>query len=466
MSVIGAAPSGRAADELATATGIPSSTLHRLLIDAGRNGGLPRGCVLVVDEAGMAETRILAPLLHLVERAEGKAILVGDPSQLPAVGAGGLYAALCEQLGTLELTENRRQHDLTERHALARLRGGDPEPYLAHAAKRGRLSIDEDTTVAKQRLLEDWWQTASNDPIAAVMIAYRRADIRELNDAAHALMLRAGRLGEKACALGEREFRVGDRVLCRHNDLRLGLQNGTRATIVDLDPGTLTLCTDQGALRSAPLEYAGKFLDHGYALTGHAAQGATVDRAFVLVEDRGALHEWGYVACSRARNETRLYLATPPFEPDVSGHRPGREGAPERTARALERSNAEPLALDQMTPRPDIEARLHARRQDELQRQRDRASESLGTARSKLNQLGWWKRGDQRVKLEREAAFQELALRGLDKKVGELARTPQPRARQMPGLDRDHEHPTRSHRPEPPGQRVPQREPPSLGLER
>jgi len=38
----------------------------------------------------MAETRVLAPLLELVERAEGRAILVGDPAQLPAVGPGRL----------------------------------------------------------------------------------------------------------------------------------------------------------------------------------------------------------------------------------------------------------------------------------------------------------------------------------------------------------------------------------------
>src|SRR4029079_9630606 len=88
--VLGAAPSGRAADELQTATGVPSSTLHRLLLDAHREGGLPHGCVLVVDEAGMAETRILAPVLQLVEQAHGRAILVGDPHQLPPVGAGGL----------------------------------------------------------------------------------------------------------------------------------------------------------------------------------------------------------------------------------------------------------------------------------------------------------------------------------------------------------------------------------------
>jgi ATP-dependent exoDNAse (exonuclease V) alpha subunit len=181
MPVLGAAPSGRAADELADSTGVPSSTLHRLLLDAQREGGLPRGCVLVVDEAGMAETRVLAPLLELVDRAEGKAILVGDPRQLSAVGAGGLYPALCERLGVIELSENRRQRDLSERQALARLRAGDPEPYLAHAASRGRLQVADDATVAKQRLLEDWWQIAQHDLCGTVMLAYGRADVRDLN---------------------------------------------------------------------------------------------------------------------------------------------------------------------------------------------------------------------------------------------------------------------------------------------
>ena len=233
-----------------------------------------------------------------------------------------------KQLGAIELTENRRQHEPSERQALARLRRGDPEPYLTYAAKHGRLQVDDDPTAAKQRLLEDWWQSSALDPAGSVMIAYRRTDIRDLNQAAHALMLRADRLGPDALLLGEREFRVGDRVLCRQNDPRLGLRNGTRATITDLDQTTLTLRTDQGALRRTPVAYAAKHLDHGYALTGHAAQGATVDRAFVLVEDRGALQEWGYVACSRARRETRLYLATPPLDPDLPGRRPATRPGP------------------------------------------------------------------------------------------------------------------------------------------
>jgi conjugative relaxase-like TrwC/TraI family protein len=195
LLVLGAAPSGRAADELQGATGVPSSTLHRLLLDAHRVGGLPRGTVLVVDEAGMAETRILAPVLDLVERAEGRAILVGDPHQLPSVGAGGLFPALCERLGAIDLTDNRRQHELTERRALALLRQGEPETYLAHAARGGRLHLEDDPTTAKQRLLEDWWQTAQHDLPGTVMLAHRRSDVRELNEAARKLLTRAGHSG-------------------------------------------------------------------------------------------------------------------------------------------------------------------------------------------------------------------------------------------------------------------------------
>ena len=161
----------------------------------------------------MAETRVLAPLLQEVDRAEGKLLLVGDPAQLPAVGAGGLYPALCDRLGAIELHENRRQRDPREREALARLRTGDPEPYLAHAARAGRLAIDEDPLEAKQRLLADWWRDARRDPAGSVMLAYRRSDVDELNEAAHALMRQDGRLGGEAVTLEEREFRPGEHPL-------------------------------------------------------------------------------------------------------------------------------------------------------------------------------------------------------------------------------------------------------------
>ncbi len=424
VPVLGAAPSGRAADELATATGIRSTTIHRLLLDAQREGGLPRACVLVVDEAGMAETRVLTPLLSLVDDAAGKAILVGDPGQLPAIGAGGLFPALCDHLGAIGLSKNRRQRDPAERDALKRLRMGVPEPYLSYAASSGRLHLYDGATSAKQQLLEDWWQAAERDLGGTVMLAYRRNDVRDLNDAARALMLRTGRLGPEELQLGRREFRVGDRAICRQNDARCDVRNGTRGTVVDLDLESqmLILQTDSGARCRIKAHYAVEHLDHAYALTGHAAQGATVNHAFVLLGDGGALREWGYVACSRARAETHLYVGAHGLDPEAHRLTPERGSASERAARALTMSSSEALALDRMavTPPSDASLRTLADRRRHLEGACLRAEERLTEAEAKLTQLGWRGRRRNGPELRAEIGMQRAALRIAAQQLAEL----------------------------------------------
>lgn len=409
VAVLGAAPSGRAADELAAATGIHSSTLHRLLFEAHREGGLPHGCLLVIDEAGMAETRILAPLLRLVEQADGKALLVGDPGQLPAVGAGGLYQALCERLGAISLIDNLRQRELSERQALARLRAGDPEPYLAFAAGRGRLLVAEDPLVVRARLLGDWWQAAKCDLAGSVMLAHRRADVAELNEAARTLLAEEGRLGRERLLVGELEFRAGDRVICRRNCDLVGVRNGTRGTLegVDRNRGALAVVTDAGERRTLPSWYVSAgFVDHGYALTGHAAQGATFERAFVLARGEGALQEWGYVVCSRARSETRLYLAESEHEREAHGRTLEEKQGTRRLAEALTRSASERLAVETSGARPNP----REARRSQLEAACARAEQRLAEARAELEKLGWWERRRRGPELHSELAFQQAAL--------------------------------------------------------
>jgi ATP-dependent exoDNAse (exonuclease V) alpha subunit len=98
--------------------------------------------VLVVDEASMADTRTLAELLARTQAAGGTLVLVGDPAQLPEIGAGGVFAALARHPGTVVLTDNRRQTEAWERAALGDLRAGDPdaalEPTSATAASTPR----------------------------------------------------------------------------------------------------------------------------------------------------------------------------------------------------------------------------------------------------------------------------------------------------------------------------------------
>ena len=333
---IGAAPSGVAAANLAAETGMPSGTLHHLLAQARQQGGLPRGCLLVVDEAAMADTRTLTRALFEVEHAEGKAVLVGDPAQLPAVGPGGLFSAIVERNGAIELHDNRRQRDELERRALALLREGGSRDYLAHAAQHGRLTVSSDRVEAKAQLVADWWQAARGDLAGSAMIAYRRADVAELNTVARTLLDHEGRLGRDRLRLDSGiELAVGDRILCTRNDRRLEVANGSRGTItaVDREQQAIEVELDDQRRLTLPARYldAGH-VAHAYALTGHKTQGLTVERAFVLADDRRALREWGYVALSRAREQTRLYTTANELEPDAPPHRP-EPAEPARPAR-------------------------------------------------------------------------------------------------------------------------------------
>ena len=361
IPVVGAAPSGVAAEKLQDETGIPSTTLHRLLERAARDE-LPPRCLVIIDEAGMAETRVLAPVLERIEAIGGKAVLIGDPQQLPAVGAGGLFAGIVERHGAIVLKENRRQHDELERRALAAVRAGVGREYLAFAEQRDRLVVSEDPLATKTRLLADWWKHARDDLTGNVMIALRRRDVAELNALARGLMDGHGRLGRERLTIGGREFAAGDRIVCLRNNDRLGVKNGTRGTIDRVHSGqrVISMSTDRGDR----VELGRGYLEagharHAYAVTGHAGQGVTVDRAFVLGSGETRLQEWGYVALSRARAATRLYVTGNPVERESHFHELDDRDPVARLASALEESAVERLAVDQ---RPHDNGPRHATR--------------------------------------------------------------------------------------------------------
>jgi conjugative relaxase-like TrwC/TraI family protein len=348
VPVIGTAPSGIAAERLADEAGIRSTTIHALLAELRREP-LRRGSVIVVDEASMADTRTLVALLEHVERANGKAILIGDPLQLPSVAAGGLFGAIAREIGATELRENRRQVDPEERELLASLRAGEPRAYLAHAAAAGRLTITDDRSDAKAALLADWWEHGSSEPEENVMLALRCDDVLDLNLSAHKLMTDAGRLGSERLAIGHIELAPGDRVICRENNDATGVRNGTRGRVLAIDSGrrSLSLRTDTGHTVEIPPDYvARERVELGYAITGHTSQGVTVDRAFVLAPTSGAQREWGYVALSRARLETRIYAVERDLDPDAHVPPPRSTDGLNQVARSLEQPSAESLARD------------------------------------------------------------------------------------------------------------------------
>lgn len=346
--VIGSALAARAAAELESGSGIPSTTVDRLLADLDRPGplsSLGRLTIVVVDEAAMVGTRKLGRLAAHAERADAKLVLVGDHRQLPEIEAGGAFAALARTVPVSELAGNRRQVEGWERDALAELRSGSVPDAVAAYHRAGRVTMASTADAAREQMVDDWWQSrrAGED---GCMYALRRADVEDLNRRARARLQAVGLLGPEQIHAAGRDFAAGDQVICLCNDRRLGVRNGTRSTIrsVGVAAGTVEL-VDGTALPADYLD-AGH-LGHAYATTIHKSQGATIDRAFLLGSD-ALYREAGYVGLSRARQSTQLYIVAPEPGPGA----PAELDPLVETIRRLSHSQAQTLAADQLHHQP------------------------------------------------------------------------------------------------------------------
>ena len=344
VPVLGCALSARAAFELRDQGGVDATTIAGLRRAFERGIELAPGSVLIVDEAGMAGTRDLAVLADAAELAHTKLVLVGDDRQLPEIEAGGAFRALARRLGAIELHEVHRQREPWDRDALAALRRGDVERFAVAYHAHGRGIAAPNADAARAALVNDWWR-AHKAGERALMIAHRRADVADLNRRARALLRDTGRVGPDVAGAGGRPFGVGDRVVTTRNERRLAVVNGQAGALTGHDGDRVRVELDAGRHADLPASYAQEHLGQAYATTAHRAQGATVDRAFVLGSDE--LHrEWGYTALSRHRHEARFYVATG-CEFLNKAPEPLRDGdVPIHVAQLLRDSRAERLALD------------------------------------------------------------------------------------------------------------------------
>lgn len=353
--IYGTAVAAKAATGFETTTGIPSTTLTRLIGEARDQGGLPEGVVLVVDEAGMVGTRQLAQVSDLVHQANGKLILIGDHHQLAELEAGGLFRALAARLPAVDLTENVRQQEPWERTALAELRHGSVTRALAMYKQRGRINMATSPIEAIQDAVAHWHEDVARlgDVSQVLLMAHQNQTVRALNKLAREALANTGSLHGPAATAAGREYRAGDRVVCLKNRPRLGVLNGDLATITTVDPDrqTLTIRLDRNQeVRNLPSWYlADGHLDYGYAITGHKAQGATA-RIAHAVTTGSTDREWVYVTMSRGTDANVLHLVQPEDLDDECTHLPhARSSGVQALTAELSRRGAQAAAIDSLT---------------------------------------------------------------------------------------------------------------------
>ncbi len=344
-TVTGCALAARAAQQLSADAGIPATTIASVTCELRAGHTLSPHTILVVDEAGMAGTRTLAPLIDAATRANAKIVLVGDTRQLPEIDAGGLLRGLDHELGAIHLTQNRRQRHGWERAALRQLRNGHANRALNAYIDNGRLATAPTAKQLRARLADDYIAGLRTGE-RVLMLASRRADVRDLNRRARDRLAADGTFSGSVLEVRGQRYQAGDRIICGRNARRIGVTNGTTATIssIDVHARAMTAVTDQNDVVTLPATYldAGN-VAHGYATTIHKAQGTTVDRAFVLADDR-LDRETGYTALSRGRIENRIYTVAPINEHD-HGHTTGGDPVDE-LRRHLARTTAQDLATE------------------------------------------------------------------------------------------------------------------------
>ncbi len=322
-TVRGLAPSAAAADVLGANIQATTDTMAKLTwhLDHPALGELPEWAtsigpttLVVIDEAGMADTLSLDKVMDFVIERGGSVRLIGDDQQLAAVGAGGVLRDIQATHGSLHLSELMRFADPAEGAASLALREGLPEA-LGFYLDRDRVHVGDLATMT-DNVFTAWCDSRDNDR-DAIMLAPTRDLVSELNQRARAHRLGVNPATEhRAVTLADGNLAsVGDTVITRTNDRTLRIaatdwvKNGDRWQITGLgEGGTITVQhARNGRVVDLPASYVAASVELGYACTIHTAQGVTADASHTLLTGSEA-RQLAYTALTRGRAANHIYL--------------------------------------------------------------------------------------------------------------------------------------------------------------
>src|SRR5829696_1264567 len=317
--VIGLAPSAAAAAQLRDHTGAPADTAAKLTWSI-HHGDLPdwaerigRFSLVIIDEAGMADTLSLDTAVQFIIGRGGSVRLIGDDQQLAAMGAGGVLRDIQASHGAVRLTELHRFTDPAEAAATLALRDGRPEA-LGFYLDRQRVHVGDPTTTLDA--VFNAWQADRSRGLDAIMLAPTRELVRALNQRARDHRLASSAPGQQVELADGNAASVGELIITRRNDRRLRtsatdwVKNGDRWTILNLTRtgGLRVRHVRNGRVVTLPAGYVSTATELGYATTVHTAQGVTAGTMHGVVtgvESRQQL----YTMLTRGRTANHLYVS-------------------------------------------------------------------------------------------------------------------------------------------------------------
>lgn len=285
MSILLAAPTGRAAKRMTEATGMEAKTVHRLLeynpMDGyKRNEENPlEGDTLIVDECSMIDIMLFYNLMKAIP-SNMRLILVGDIDQLPSVGAGNVLRDIIDsqQIPVVRLTRIFRQAQSSRIVMNAHAINAGQFPNIKNGLDTDFFFINQEDADEMVRLIiglvRDRLPKKYGYPPKEIQVLtpMQRGTVGagnlniELQNALNPTGL--------SLARGGYTFRQGDKVMQIRNNYDKNVFNGDIGyiTAVDTNERTLTVTFDNRLV-----EYDITELDEivlAYAITIHKSQGS------------------------------------------------------------------------------------------------------------------------------------------------------------------------------------------------
>ena len=310
LSILLAAPTGRAAKRMTEATGYEAQTIHRLLEVNGNpeeesTGGFLRNRenpleadVIIIDEMSMVDLNLMHALLSAVVQGT-RLILVGDVDQLPSVGPGSVLKDIIssERFHVVTLTKIFRQAGESDIIMNAhKINAGEPVELNKKSGDFFFVKCDEADTIIGgiialiQRKLPQYVQAHPNEiqvmtPTRKGLLGVERMNVilqKYLNPADEKKTERE---------INGRLFREGDKVMQIKNNYQLEWEICTRFGLT-VDKGMGVFNGDMGVIseineykETVEVEYdEGRKVKYGfdmvdelelaYAITVHKSQGS------------------------------------------------------------------------------------------------------------------------------------------------------------------------------------------------
>lgn len=285
MSILLAAPTGRAAKRMTEATGMEAKTIHRLLeynpMDGyKRNDENPLdGDALIVDECSMIDILLFYNLMKAIP-LKMRLILVGDIDQLPSVGAGNVLRDIIDsqQIPVVRLTRIFRQAQSSRIVMNAHAINAGQFPNIKNGLDTDFFFISQEDAdeivkliigLVRDRLPKTYGYPSKE---VQVLTPMQRGTVGagNLNIELQNALNPTG----PSLARGGYTFRQGDKVMQIRNNYDKNVFNGDIGyiTAVDITERTLSITFDNRVV-----EYDVTELDEivlAYAVTIHKSQGS------------------------------------------------------------------------------------------------------------------------------------------------------------------------------------------------